>query len=65
MFGIFLLVRTVSMNGKSKDMYQGKFHQYLVSKSDRGARIKVYRDNIYVLLKSQLFNLLAFFVIIK
>lgn len=46
------LARIVSKNGKSKGMYQGKFHQYLLSKSSSGARIKVYQNNIYILSKN-------------
>lgn len=46
------LVRIVSQKGKSKGMYQGKFHQYLASKSLSGARVKVYQDNIYILSKN-------------
>lgn len=46
------LARIVSKNGKSKDMYNGIFHQYLVSKSSNRARVKVYKDNIYIFSKN-------------
>lgn len=46
------LARIVSKNGKSKGMYQGRFHQFLVSKSAGGARVKVYQDNIYIFSKN-------------
>ena len=38
------LVRRVSMLGKTRNMYRGKFYQYLLSKSNRGAQVKVYND---------------------
>lgn len=44
--------RIVSKNGKTKGFYQGKFHQYLLSKSISGARVKVYQDNIYIFSKN-------------
>ena len=46
------LSRIASKNGKSKNMYQGKLHQYLVSKSLRGANVKIYDNNIYIFSKN-------------
>lgn len=46
------LLNTVSRKGKTKGMYEGKFHQYLTSKSINGKIAKVYKDNIYILTKN-------------
>lgn len=46
-----VLVKRVSRNGKTPNMYRGDFYRYLCSK-DRGARIKVYKDYIYILSKT-------------
>lgn len=45
------LVGRVSRLGKTKNMYFGKFHQYLDSKSKNG-KIKVYQEYIYILTKN-------------
>lgn len=46
------LSRLAYQNGKTKNYYQGKFRQYLISKSARKAKIKVYKDNIYIFSKN-------------
>lgn len=46
------LVRRVSMLGKTRNMYRGKFYQYLLSKSNRGAQVKVYNDYVYIMSKN-------------
>ncbi len=45
------LVGRASRLGKTKNMYFGKFHQYLDSKSKNG-KIKVYQEYIYILTKN-------------
>lgn len=42
------LSRIASRNGYSKGMFQGDFQKYLLRKSVTGARVKVYKDNIYI-----------------
>ena len=44
-------IRKVSRLGKTKNMYKGKFYQYLSSKS-RGSRVKVYDNYIYIMAKN-------------
>lgn len=52
-YNLSSFARIVSKNGKGKEMYEGKFYQFLLSKSFiRGAIIKVYKNNIYVLAKN-------------
>lgn len=44
-------MRKVSRLGKTKNMYRGKFYQYLSSKS-RGTVVKVYNNYIYIMAKN-------------
>lgn len=46
------LVRIVSKNGKSKNIYQGSFRQYLENKTKSGIKLKIYNNNIYILSKN-------------
>lgn len=38
--------------GDSKDKYVGEFYRYLTRRSRKGARLKVYSKNIYVIAKN-------------
>ncbi len=46
-----VFVKRVSRDGKTPNMYKGDFYKYLCTKK-RGARIKVYREYIYILSKT-------------
>ena len=46
-----LLTRALR-KGKVKERYIGEFYDYLAKKSEQGAKIKVYKDNIYVISKN-------------
>lgn len=46
------LISIVFKNGLSKERYIGEFHDYLLKKCQKGATIKVYKQNIYVFTKN-------------
>ncbi len=46
------LLTLVRKNGRTKEDFIGEFYQYLLNKSRRGAKVRVYKNNIYILAKN-------------
>ena len=53
------LSRIAYMNGKSKDDFEGKFKQYIESKSKKGRKVKIYSNYVYIYSNKKLLTLFA------